>query len=116
LFFQTYHKACEYDDFNPPPDRFNNYAEGQRLLKVQHECIKKGMKLVGGWYKMRDKNGVEWELEHDLDGHDAACSEKEKVVVFREKYVVKKTGDVLIYMNIWTYPIRSIKNKPVPAF
>ena len=120
LFSQVYKRKCTYDDYNPPPLGFDNIENGKRLLNVQHQCIKTGLHLIGFWDKLRDKNGVEWELDEVeygyLSGNRAICSNEKKVDVKKWSYKIKKTGDIIEYSEYSIYPIKSIKEEPRPAF
>jgi hypothetical protein len=118
LFFQTYHKKCEYDDYNPAPNRFGGYEQGKQLLKIQHDCFKTGLVRVSAWHILRDKNGVEWKLEPQKTGPKsrAVCSDKARVETYQEHYRVEKTGEKIEFIRSNTYLIRSIKHAPTPFF
>jgi len=120
FFFQVYTKRCDKADYSPAPDWLKNYANQEELLAVRRKCLKYGRKNVASWWKLRDRNGVEWDAEYvpipPMDSRIDTCSDLEKITRKVEKYKLVKTGHHLIFVESYSAPIKKIREKIVPTF
>lgn len=119
VFTQLLFQKCLSEDYNPSPGRFYSSSDsGKRLLQVQHDCFKNGIKSIGMWHKIRDKNQNEWELDKTPGGYASreSCTEDGKVSIRTERYTVQANGSKIQIITTTRYPVRSVKPRPSPTF
>jgi len=119
VFTQLLLERCLREDYNPSPNRFYSSSDsGKRLLQVQHDCFKNGIKSSGMWHKIRDKNQNEWELDKMPGGvlPRESCTEDGKISTRTERFTVKANGSKIEIITITKYPVRAVRPRPSPTF
>ena len=119
VFTQLLFEKCLREDYNPSPDRFYSSSDsGKRLLQVQHNCFKNGIKTSGIWHKIRDRNQHEWELEKGFGGYTSreSCTKDGKISTRTERFTVQANGSKIEIITTTKYSVRSVKPRPSPTF
>jgi hypothetical protein len=119
VFTQLLFKRCSSEDYNPSPNQFYSSSDsGKRLLQVQHDCFKNGIKSIGMWHKIRDKNQNEWELDKMSGGYTPreSCTKDGKISTRTERFTVQANDSKIEIITTTKYPVRSVKPRPSPTF